>query len=211
MCESSHLLSRNSPFFRGRESDPPLAAEVTRVWPDRRRAAEGRRLSKHCVWVLTSSASGKTVNIEYRSWPQQTRSDLCKLAKKKTDGGMQMPKQKQRGGFFSSSSSFFPPSVHLVIRTLSVIGRDCEGRWLHQMLSPTNKSANMDTFDFTPCHVRGGGVLICSLHCINRHCPHTAVRNPCKTTHTFNTPQIHRNTRSKRLFQTIKLSFLRRK
>lgn len=128
---------------------------------------------------------------------------------KETDGGTQMPKQKQRGFFFSS---FFPPSVHLVIRTFSAIGRDCEGRWLHQMLSQTNKSANMDTFDFTPCHVGGGrGVLICSLHCINRHCPHTAVKNPCKTTHTFNTLQIHWNTRSKRLFQTIKLSFLRSK
>lgn len=100
MCESSHLLSGNSPFFHGRESDPPLAAEVTRVWPDRRRAAEGRRLSKHCVWVLTSSTSGKTVNIEYRSWPQQTRSDLCKLAKKNRRGNVDAKTETKRRFFF---------------------------------------------------------------------------------------------------------------
>lgn len=101
VCESSHLLSRNSQFFRGRESDPPLAAEVTRVWPDRRRAAEGRWLSKHCVSVLTSSASGKTVNIGYRSWPQQTRSDLRKLAtKKKQTGERRCQNRNKEEGFF---------------------------------------------------------------------------------------------------------------
>lgn len=102
----------------------------------------------------------KTVNVEYRSWPQQTLSDLCKLAKKQT-GERRCQNRNKETVFFLS---FFPPSVHLDIRTFSAIGRDCEGRWLHQMLSPTNKSANMDAFDFTPCHVRGGGHMLSALY-----------------------------------------------
>lgn len=191
------------------------AEKVTRRWQRRWPAfgltdAEPLRDAGYLNTVLTSSASGKTVNIEYRSWPQQTRSDLCKLAKKKTDGGTQMPKQKQRGGFF-----FF----FFFLSTLGTSGYSHSfSHWarLWRSLAPSDVKPYKQISEhghiwLHSLSCEGGGVLICSLHCINRHCPHTAVRNPCKTTHTFNTPQIHRNTRSKRLFQTIKLSFLRRK
>lgn len=98
VCESSHLLTQKGQFFRSRESGPWLAAEVTRVWPDRRRVAEGRWLSKHSVSIPPDPDLlhvWKTVNIEYRSWPQQTLSDRCKLAKKQTGEGRCQNRNKE--------------------------------------------------------------------------------------------------------------------
>lgn len=87
VCERLHLVSQNGQFFRSRGSDLRLAEEVTRAWPDLRRVAEGRQLSKHSVAILPDPdllRVWKTANIEYRSWPQQTLSHLRKLAIKQT-------------------------------------------------------------------------------------------------------------------------------
>lgn len=128
-------MSQSGQFFRSRGSDLWLAEEVTRAWPDLRRAAEGRQLSKHSVPILPDPEFlhvWKTANIEYRSWPQQTMSDLCKLAIKQTAECRCQNRNKENvfSSFFLPS---FPPSAHLDICAFSVNVLECEGHWLHQM------------------------------------------------------------------------------
>lgn len=210
VCESSHLLTQKGQFFRSREServgsggDPCLA------WPTPSRwgalVIQTLRFDSPRSWPPPCLEDG-----EHRISLVATADAVGSMQTcKKTDGGRQMPKQKQRNCFFSfflstlgtSGYSHFFKHWARLWRSLAPLDVKPDKQisehghfWLHRL----------------SCEGRGGGV-ICSLCCINRHCPHTAVRNPCMTTHTFNTPPIHQNTRSKRLFHTIKLSFLRRK